>query len=141
MKQMVMTIGGKKQRRDVPVIQDLLFVNASKKELDPQVEKYPNLQYRFVRGQSLNRPMTVRDDEMRRFIYAVNATDSPRFYSSGELTEEMIGKEVRIIGGPLDGFEGKLLSVRGMRKRRLIVEIPGMIAAAVEVDPRYIEFI
>ncbi len=51
----------------------------------------------------------------------------------------MYGRTVRIIGGPLNGFEGRLLSIKGMRKRRLIVEIPSFITAAVEVSPEFIQ--
>lgn len=34
--------------------------------------------------------------------------------------------------------EGNLLFIRGSRKKRLIVEIPGFLTAAVEVDPEFI---
>lgn len=139
MKQMIMTIGGRLQRREVPVIQDLLFVHESKDTLDPFVDMCPRLQYRFILGKPQNEPMTVRKEEMDRFIYAVNNTETPIFYKPGELTESMYGKTVRIVGGLLDRFEGRLLSVKGMRKRRLIVEIPNLIAAAVEVEPAYIQ--
>lgn len=50
MTQMIMTIGGKRQRRDVPVIQDLLFVHDVKGAIDPYVERYPTLQYRYARA-------------------------------------------------------------------------------------------
>lgn len=139
MTQMVMTIGGRRQRRDVPVIQDLLFVHESKQTLDPFVELYSTLQYRFQRGKSVNEPMTVRDAEMERFIRAVSTDDTPIYYKPGEINESMYGRTVRIIGGPLNGFEGRLLSIKGMRKRRLIVEIPSFITAAVEVAPEFIQ--
>lgn len=139
MTQMIMTIGGRRQRRDVPVIQDLLFVHEAKSVLDPYVEKYPCLQYRFVAGRSQHDPMTVRDDDMRRFIHAVGNTENPIYYKPGELTPAMYGKKVRIVGGLLDGLEGRLLSIKGMRKRRLIVEIPDFITAAVEVSPEFVQ--
>lgn len=85
--------------------------------------------------------MVVRDDDMNRFIHAVTATDNAIYYQPGELTEAMYGKKIRIVGGPLDSFEGFLLSVKGLRKRRLIVEIPNYITAAVEVNPEYVTFI
>ena len=53
----------------------------------------------------------------------------------------MIGKQVLIVGGPLDGMTGHLLSVKGMRTKRLIVELPGMLTSAVEVAPDFIRFI
>lgn len=138
---MVMTIGGRKQKRDVPVIQDLLFVHEAKPTIDPLVEKYSNLQYRYVHGRTINEPMTVRDDDMERFIRAVGSVEQPLFYRPGEITPAMCGRKVRIMGGMLDGYEGRLLSVKGMRKRRLIVELPGLISAAVEVDPAFIQLL
>lgn len=141
MTQMVMTIGGRRQRREVPVIQDLLFVHESKVILDSFVERYSTLQYRYLLGKTKDHPMTVRQEEMERFIHAVNSTSTPVFYKPGEITESMYGRAVRIIGGFLDNYEGRLLSVKGMRKRRIIVEIPNLIAAAVEVDPEFIQFV
>lgn len=141
MTQMIMTIGGRRQRRDVPVIQDLLFVHEAKETLDPIVAKYPTLQYRYILGKNKNEPMTVREDEMERFIFAVGNTETPLYYRPGEITDTMYGKKVRILGGQLDQYEGRLLSVKGMRKRRLIVELPGLITAAVEIEPEFIQII
>lgn len=141
MTQMVMKIGGQLQRRDVPVIQDLLFVHETKEKLDPVVALSPTLQYRFQRGKTINEPTTVRDEEMNRFIFAVRNSETPIYYKPGELTESMYGKSVHIHGGRLDGYQGRLLSVKGMRKRRLIVELPGLLAAAVEVEPDFIHVV
>lgn len=141
MTQMVMTIGGRRQRREVPVIQDLLFVHESKDALDPLVEVYPNLQYRYMLGKTKSEPMTVRESDMERFIFAVSNTETPIFYKPGELTSTMYGKSVRIVGGLLNDYSGRLLSVKGMRKRRLIVELPGFISAAVEVQPEFIQIV
>lgn len=141
MTQMIMTIGGRRQKRDVPVIQDLLFVHEAKTTLDAYVAAYSTLQYRYQRGKSIDDPMTVRDDEMERFLFAVSRSESPIYYNPDEITAAMYGKKIRIIGGALDGYQGQLLSVKGMRKRRLIVELPGLVTAAVEVDPQFIQII
>lgn len=139
MTQMIMTIGGRQQRREVPVIQDLLFVHETKGTLDPFVLKYPTLQYRYCHGKTKAEPMTVRKDEMDKFIFAVSNTETPLYYKPGELTEAMYGKKVRMVGGLLNEFEGHLLSVKGMRKRRLIVELPDFITAAIEVEAEFIQ--
>lgn len=141
MTQMIMTIGGRRQRRDVPVIQDLLFVHETRDTLAPFVAKFPTLQFRYLIGKTKNEPMVVRNEEMERFIFAVNNTGTPLYYMPGEITAAMYGKKVRIMGGMLDQYEGRLLSVKGMRKRRLIVELPGLITAAVEVEPDYIQIV
>ena len=134
MQQIIMTVRGRKQRRDVPVIQDLLFVHESKEVLDSYVARYPNLQYRYCHGHTINA-------DMERFIYAVGNSDNARYYMPGELTKAMYGRRVRIVGGVFDDFEGNLLSVKGMRTRRLIVEIPGLMAASVEVNPDFIQLV
>ena len=141
MTRIIMTIGGRRQRRDVPVIQDLLFVHEQKEAIDVFVAMSRTLQYRYQRGKTIDDPMTVRDNDMERFIYAVRQTESPMYYKPGEITEAMYGKKVRIVGGMLDRYEGRLLSVKGMRKRRLIVELPGLISAAIEVAPEYIQLL
>lgn len=141
MTRMIMTIGGRRQKREVPLIQDLLFVHEPKATLDEFVGANPTLQYRYMRGKTKEEPMTVREDEMQRFIHAVGTTETPLYFRPGEITEGMYGRKVRIIGGALDRYEGHLLSVRGMRKRRLIIELPGLISAAVEVEPDFIQII
>lgn len=141
MMQMIMTVRGRRQRREVPVIQDLLFVNECKEALDSFVNKYPTLQYRYQLGKSINEPMTVRKEDMERFIFAVSNTESPIFYTPAELTKSMVGKRIRIVGGILDTYEGHLLSLKGMRKRRLIIGLPGIISAAVELQPEYIQLV
>lgn len=78
---------------------------------------------------------------MERFIRAVNSTDKPKYFLPGELTPDMCGRKVRIIGGPLSGYEGNLLKIRGSHIRRLIVELPNLLTAGVEVAPEYIQFV
>ena len=82
--------------------------------------------------------MTVRTAEMARFIFAASLTENPQYYQPSEITPDMYGRRVRIIGGPMDGYEGFLLKARGTRKRRLIVNLDTFLALAVEVAPEFI---
>lgn len=129
---------GKRIREQVPFIQDLLFVHSVKEELDNVVDNVETLQYRFVRG-AYRQPMVVHEVEMERFIRAVESTDTPVFYLPDELTPDMFGKRIRIVGGPLDGYEGKLLKARGKKAGRLIVELQQLLAVGVEVSPEYVQ--
>ena len=85
--------------------------------------------------------MTVADRDMEHFIRAVNATESPRYYLPEEITPTMYGRKIRIEGGPLSGYEGRLLTTRGSKVKRLLVELEGFLAVGVEVDPEYIQLI
>ena len=136
----LVTRHGKRSKEQVPFMQDLLFVYDTRQTVDPIVEKYDTVQYRYVRG-GYKIPMTVREADMQRFIDAVNSTENPQYYKPEEITPDMIGRKVRIVGGPLDGYEGNLQKMQGARTRRLFVEIPNLLAAAVEVQPEYIQLV
>ena len=79
MKWAIREVRGKKTRKYVPAVHDLLFVYATKEELNPLIAKIDTLQYRFMKGQGYCVPMTVRTAEMDRFIAASKATDSPQY--------------------------------------------------------------
>ena len=129
---------GKRIPQEVPFMQDLLFVHESYKVLSPIVERVGTLQFRFLRD-GKRTPMTVRDADMDRFIKAVEAAENPCFYAPNDIKPSMIGKYVRIIGGLLNGYEGRLLKLQGSRIKRLFVELPNLLTAAVEVQPEFIQ--
>lgn len=133
------TPGGGTARLHIPFIPSLLFARTSRRQLDPVVEDTPTLQYRYVKGAPQNTPMVVPAEEMSRFMEAVAATPGCLYYTPEEITPDMIGKDVIIKGGPLDGHTGRLLKMRGSKKKRLLVELRGIIIAAVEVTPEYIQ--
>lgn len=136
----LVTCKGKRMPVKVPFMQDLLFVHDSRKILDPIVERIGTLQYRFLRD-GHGTPMTVRDADMERFIHAVESCENPRYYMPGEITPDMIGKQVRIIGGALDGYEGRLQKLQGSHTKRLFIELPCLLTASVEVQPEFIQLV
>lgn len=136
----LMTRGGKRVREQVPFIQDLLFVYDTRANLDRIVEKVPTLQYRWLRNAYCT-PMTVPDVEMERFILAIGTSESPKYYLPEEITPRMYGRKIRIVGGLLDGYEGCLLTARGSKVKRLLVELPNLFSVGIEVDSEFIEFV
>lgn len=133
-------VRGKRVNMEVPFMQDLLFVKETRERLDPIVENTPTLQYRFIFG-ARHTPMVVRTQDMERFIHAVESTESPQYYQPNEVTADMLHRKIRIIGGLLDGYEGHLLTVRGSKVKRLLVELPHLLMASVEVEPEYIQLL
>ena len=87
----LVTRHGKRVKEQVPFMQDLLFVHSTRQAVDPIVEKYDTVQYRYVRG-GYKIPMTVREADMQRFIDAVNSTENPQYYKPEEITPDMIGR-------------------------------------------------
>lgn len=126
---------GKRECKKVPFIHDLLFVHDSRRIIDPIVENVHTFQYRFLKGRM---PMTVREKDMDYFMKAVETSESPQYFRPEDITPEMRKRKIRIIGGPLDGYEGHLITVRGSKVKRLLVELPALLAATVEVEPDFI---
>ena len=140
MKQRVFTEFGKRVVRFVPYMPDLLFVHKSKKELDPIVHDIELLQYRYVRGGKQFEAMSVRAQDFEKFKDAVEQTDNVEYYSYEEVSPQIYGKQIRIIGGRLNGFEGRLMSKRGSKFKRLLVDLRECnLAAAIQVESEFIQ--
>lgn len=121
-------------------IWDLLFVHSSQKIINIYVNRYKNLQYKFQSGGKQHNPMFVPDKQMTDFIKAVKFSKKPLYLTPNEINLSK-GERIRIIGGILNGYEGIFLKIKGSRQKRLIVELPGTLCAAVEVEPEYIEIL
>lgn len=132
---------GRQFGREVPVMPDLLFAHDTRKILDPIVAQTPTLQYRFKKGGTYCEPIIVPEEDMNRFIGAVRAAEEPKYYSAEEIDSLMTGKNIRIVGGALDGQEGKLLTVRGSKVKRIVIKLPNLLAVSVKVEDEYIQII
>lgn len=130
---------GVKSRELVPAIHNLLFVRTSQsmmRELKPQL---PIVQYltRPVNGR--NEPILVPDVQMSQFIRVSDSHNEHLLYFRPEELNLRRGTPVRIIGGPFDGVEGIFVKVQGLRNRRVIVQLPSLLAVAAEVHPDLIQ--
>ena len=129
---------GQRKSKEEPFMPDLLFVHDVRERLNPIVNKTANLQYRYIHG-GYCEPMIVPNADMERFIHAIQSSRLPRYFRPNEITPDMCGQYVRIVGGALDGYEGHLVTINGSRYKRLMVALPNFLTAAVEVMPEYIE--
>ncbi|MDE6279640.1 MAG: UpxY family transcription antiterminator, partial [Paramuribaculum sp.] len=143
MKSKIATAGGKRIRIEVPFIHDLIFVLSEKDKLDRVVAQIETLQYRYVKGAPYCTPMTVPTHDMDRFMAVVSNVKTPKYYSPEEITSNMCGVKVKMIcEGPLNGIEGRLLKIKGSGKKRFLVELPGVLAASIEIGRfDFIEFL
>ena len=141
-KQQIFYLYGRRIVRTIPFMTDLIFVHKSRAELDPLVRKIELLQYRYVRGGQHYEPMTVNPEAMQAFIKAVLRCDNPEYYSLKEVSPQLYGKRIRIIGGRLDGLEGRLMSKRGSKTKRILVDLEECnLSAAIEVEAEYIQLV
>ena len=142
MKQRVFMEFRKRVVRFVPFMPDLVFVHKSKEELDPIVRDMELLQYRYVRGGKQYEALSVRAKDFEKFREAVEHTDNVEYFSYDEVSPRLYGKHIRIIGGRLNGFEGRLMSKCGSKFKRLLVDLPECnLSAAVQVESEYIQLL
>ncbi len=139
--EVVKSNANRKIRRYQPIISDLLFIYDTREVIDSLVSSVRKLQYRYQCGGKPHTPIVIDDEEMQSFINAVNNDPTPIYFTPEELTPAMIGREAEVNGGPMNGCRGRLLKMQGSKKRRIIMEIPGLLAAAVEVNPDYLKLL
>ena len=139
MKQRIFREFGKRVVRFIPFMPDLVFVHKSKEELDTIVRDMELLQYRYVRGGKQFEAMSVRAEDFKKFKDAVEQTDNVEYYSYEAVSPRIYGKQIRIIGGHLNGFEGRLMSNRGSKSKRLLIDLKECnLSAAFQVESEFI---
>jgi transcription antitermination factor NusG len=113
------------------VLHNYVFVHTSAGILkqiktDPTL---PGLRYVMMNyGDETRKPMIVPDRQMLSFIaVAGQEEESILYFQPGEL-DLTKGDKVRIIGGPFAGVEGIFIQTAGKHEKRVIVEIPGILA-------------
>ena len=140
LKQHVFMEFGKRVVHFIPYMPDLVFVHKSREELDPIVRQMALLQYRYVRGGKQFEAMSVRAEDFKKFKDAVERTDNVEYYSYEEVSPQIYGKQIRIVGGRLNGFEGRLMSKRGSKFKRLLVDLwEYNLAATIQVESEFIQ--
>lgn len=142
LKQHVFVQFGKRVVRFVPYMPDLIFVHKSREELDPIVRQMSLLQYRYVRGGKQYEAMSVQHEAMEKFMKAVKQTDLVEYFSYEEVSPRLYGRHIRIIGGRLNGLEGRLMSKRGSKNKRFLIDLEECnLSAAVQVESEYIQLL
>ncbi len=130
---------GVRSRRLVPVIPSLVFVRASRRELVRFKKDNNFLQYVIRKTSAGGEYLVVPDDQMDNFIkVASRPEENLRYFKPEEIDIEK-GARVRIIGGVFDGVEGIFMRTEGVRDRRIVVMLEGVLAVSAKVHPDLVE--
>lgn len=114
-----------------------LFVHADKETFNTIVRQalgvYPAIQIR--RSDQFRSPMIVPDRQMASFII-VSGTEQERIlYLDPERLNFEKGDRVRVIGGTFCGVEGVFMQIGGKHEKRVVIQLPGLIAVATAAIP------
>ena len=141
MKYEVKTVRRQEQRTMVPAITGLIFVRASEEALKEYI-RHKSRESIYMRKSTFSNKqdyLTVPDYAMERFIEFTNIRQEKITYFKPEELNLKEGEKIRIKGGIYDGYEGTILRFKGKRNKHLVVQIPGVIIAAVELEPELVE--
>ena len=134
------TIRGQKQRKLVPAINGYIFVKATTKQLEQLIA---NSHYTIFPKKST---FTGREDflivpnhDMENFIAVIEKAGEHVTYFRPEEISLQEGDKIRIKGGLYDGHEGIIMRIKGKRNKHLVVQIQGVLIAAVELTPDLVE--
>ena len=123
-----------------PYIRDLFFIHGTLSEIKAIMNPYCHFQFRYRTGVSPATPIVVPNKEMDDFIRVNQNSDSPEFISPDSIPSDVRNRKIRVVGGPLDGVQGMLKTVRGSKFKTLYVELPGIMAVSSVSQFDYIQF-
>lgn len=140
LKYVVRTVRGQKQRALVPALSKLLFVKGTLEEVKDYILHARYVV--FIRKSTFSNKekyLTVPTKAMEDFIAVTENHEEHVTYFRPEEIALQEGDQIRIKGGLYDGREGIIMRIKGKRNKHLVVQIPGMLLAAVELSPEMIE--
>ena len=125
---------GKQQTVVVPAVSNLCFVRTTREDLrDYMISLGEACPARFVWDKATRDPMTVQDKAMQDFMM-ISLTMSDEVLYLNEVSAKLrAGQKVRITEGPFKGVEGTVVRIK--KSRRVMVELPGMLAITTNYIP------
>ena len=113
----------------VPAVSNLCFVRTVKAELDEYMYALGEAcSARYMWDRATHGPIIVPDKAMEDFIRISRIMADEALYLNELGAKFHEGQKVRIKVGPLAGVEGVVMRVK--RSRRVVVELPGVLAVA-----------
>ena len=132
---------GNTRKMLVPAVSNLCFVFWTKADIDAFISEFGDkspVHYYWDRTSS--RPMTVPSKAMDDFVKVASSLDEDLVYMT-EISDKLReGQTVKVRSGAFAGVEGKIVRIR--KSRRLMVELPGMLAvASTYINPNDVEIL
>ena len=129
------------QRKLVPAISSLVFVYWTREALDSYIRSFGDARpVNYYWDRTINAPLTIAEKDMENFIAVASTLDEDLIFLTEVSDKLREGQTVRVKEGAFKGVEGKIVRIR--KSRRILVELPGMLAvASTYVAPEELEII
>ena len=128
------------QRALVPAISGLMFAKGTLDEIKEYIS-HSHFTVYIKKSTFSNKEdyLTVPTKAMDNFIAVTVNHEANISYFKPEEIKLQAGDKIRVKGGIYDGKEGVIMRIKGKRNKHLVVQIPGLLVAAVEMTPDLIE--
>lgn len=135
-------VGRSERLTMVPAVPPYVFIYAAYDELDAFQKPLRLLLYsKTLHPVDGHTTITVGEHEMDDFIRVATQNEQRvRIHQADELDLRQ-GARVRICGGVLNGVEGVMMRLQGVRDRRLVVSVPGIMSVSTPVDRTYVQLL
>ena len=137
----VRTIKRQKRRALVPAMAGLMFIKGTMDELKDYIRNHAHYPVYMRKSNFSNKAeyLTVPTHAMENFIAVTEQQEERITFFRPEEIKLQEGETIRIKGGLYNGREGIIMRIKGKRNKHLVVQIPGILIAAVELSPKMIE--
>ncbi len=137
----IKTIKRQKHRALVPAMPGLMFAKGTLDELQEYIQNHAHFNVYLRKSTFSNKEdyLTVRNKDMEDFIAATEDHEAHITYFRPDEINLQAGDRIRVKGGIYDGKEGIVMRIKGKRNKHLVVQIPGMLVAAIEIEPELVE--
>ena len=135
------TVDGKTVKQLVPAVNNLCFVCWTRSGITSLISSYGEKSpVHFYWDRTTSRPLTVPEKAMQDFMTVASTMDEDLIYLT-EISDKLReGQTVKVKSGPFAGITGRIVRIR--KSRRIMVELPGMLAvASTFVRPEEVEII
>jgi transcription antitermination factor NusG len=132
---------GKKAKKLVPAINNLCFVRWTYQDITDYIKSFGDKSpVHFYWDRTSASPLIVPDKAMEDFMKVSSSMDEDLIYIT-EISDKLReGQTVRVKEGAFAGVEGKVVRIK--KSRRILVELPGMLAVATTyVSPSMLEIL
>ena len=133
---------GQRQRTLVPAVTGLIFLRGSLMDVREIIRfRRDGLYIRKSTFSNKEDYLSVSEHDMRNFMAVTEQAGEKITYYNPDEIHLQVGDKIRVNGGMFDGREGVIMRIKGKRRRQLVVSIPGVVYAAVELEPELLELI
>ena len=141
LKYTIKKIKHQEHRALVPAMPGLMFAKGTLDELKEYIQNHAHFPVYLRKSTFSNKEdyLIVPNKAMEEFIAVTEDHEAHITYFRPEEINLQAGDRIRVKGGIYDGKEGIIMRIKGKRNKHLVVQIPGMLVAAIEMEPELVE--